>query len=248
MSSIIRLVAVYKIICYRRYKCLLCQLYILGEVDLKKIIYLIIIVSLTLFRGITAFAGDIPESLLSEDKALLFFGELVSCDKSDESITITVLPTQKIKGDVNTEDSQTYYNVELVGRDGFTPTEGETYLMAYYDQNNPLYVFRVTTVDTKTLTIEGIAGIDMWERMQGYLNEGAYEKKETERLASLEESTSFAELTPTPTTSLMPTQTPKLASTSTNIEQKNSAYYWSFGLIGVGIVVGVIVYLRIRKK
>lgn len=213
---------------------------------MKKTTFFILIIGLIFFCVITVLAGDVPEGLLSEDNAVLFFGEIVSYDATDKNIT--VLPTKKIKGDVSVDVSRIYKDVTFVGKDGFTPVEGEIYLMANYDGNNPLYVFRTTSDDTETLKIEGITGIDMWERMQKYLNEGAYEKKETERLERVNESTSSPELSPTHIPSITPNLKPISESTSTNILQQDLTNYWWYGLFSVIIVVGLIVYLRNRKK
>lgn len=194
---------------------------------------------LSIFCSITALAGDIPESLLSQDKALLFFGEVVSYSAADNHIT--VLPTKKIKGDVNIETSQIYKSVLLVGKDGFIPIEGEIYLMGYTDENNPLYLFSTTGEDTKTLKIEGIAGFDMWQRMQEYLNDGLYEKKEIERLERIKETSTFSESVTTSVPSSKPLQT------STTFQQA-SINYWLYSLIGAIIFVVIVIYLRNKKN
>lgn len=142
-----------------------------------------IFIALMLLHSTTALAGDVPESLLNSDNALVFFGEVVSYDETKS--TVTVLPTQKIKGNVEIEIEQTYSKVVFVGE--FSPKEEEIYLMTYYDKNNPLYVFQITTTDTKTLKIKGIESNGMMQRLQTKLNDGAYEQKEEERLAKIAE-------------------------------------------------------------
>jgi len=152
----------------------------------KKAICIIFIGVLVFLYGIPVLAGDVPECLLYDDKALLFWGEVISYNKKDASgkNTITVLPKQKIKGDVSIDEEQTYPYCEPVGN--FSPVKGERYLMSYYDENNPLYVYLTTGTDLKTLKIKGIYGNAMMARFQEYLNAGEYEKKESERLERLE--------------------------------------------------------------
>jgi len=152
----------------------------------KKAICIISICVLVFLRGIPVFAGDVPESLLYDDKALLFWGEVISYTKNDASgkNTISVLPKQKIKGDVRIDEEQAYPYCEPIG--AFMPVKGKLYLMSYYDENNPLYVYLTTSTDLKTLKIKGIYGNAMMARFQEYLNAGEYEKKELERLDRLE--------------------------------------------------------------
>ena len=147
---------------------------------MKKLIYAIILLCAIFSNGITAFAGSIPEDLLGDDKSLVFFGEVVSYN-ADESIT--VLPTQKIKGDVKVGTELSYNYVVPMGN--FSIEKGEAYLFGYYNKINPLYVFHTTSTDTKTLRILDKSGGGIEERMQDYLNSGAFEEAEIKRLEKL---------------------------------------------------------------
>ena len=220
---------------------------------MKKIICLIVIFGIIFIFGTPALAGDIPEGIF-EDKALLFFGEVVSYNETDK--TITVLPTQKIKGDVKINAVQSYEYGYPIGvyESGYFPVDGEIFLMSYYDEYNPLYVFRITSTDTKTLEIEGITGDSMWAIIQTYLNEGVYEQKESERLTQeeerltrLNESTPSPEPTPTPETAPARAPLPVASQEPADTSAKSIADYWPFGLLGIAIIGGVVLYL-IRRK
>lgn len=211
---------------------------------MKKFIYTLMLIVAIFICEITVSAGDIPEAILHDDSALLFFGEVLSYDKTYNNIT--VLPTQNIKGDVNIDMEQTYDNGILQGIEDYDLSNGEIYLMAYINNDNPLYVFRITNTDTKTLKIEGIAGLNMWERMQEYLNDGMYEQKETERLLrtkglnSTSESISESTLTPAPITT---------DTSTTDINEKDVTNYWLYGsgVLAIVVVASVLIYWRWQK-
>lgn len=205
---------------------------------MKKSLSIIALIGVIFLCKITAFAGDIAESLLNDDGALLFFGEVISYDSTDN--IIIVLPTQKIKGDINIDAEQAYENGIFVGKDDFIPDDGKIYLMAYCDGNNPLYVFHITNTDTETLAIEGIEGLGMWERMQEYLNDGLYEQKEIERLSRVTNVATAPSIT-TAESELT------LAPAPANIEETKSINNWLYGsiIVVIGIIIsGIVIYLR----
>ena len=78
---------------------------------MKKIISLIGIIAIMLSTMLTAYAGDVPESLSYEDDAKIFIGTLkdfkLDSDKP-KVLDVQVLPTRKIKGDVAINELQTY--------------------------------------------------------------------------------------------------------------------------------------------
>ena len=149
---------------------------------MKKLISIIIMLIALFVCTVTVFAGSWPEDLLGSDEALIFFGEVVSYDADQ---TITVLPIRKIKGDVDFRAEQTYKDGTAIGN-GVTIKAKKTYLMAYFDENNPLYVFETidgyADAEVKAIKIKGIAGMDMWDRFQEYLTDGKYEQAEADRL------------------------------------------------------------------
>ena len=136
---------------------------------MKKFIITAAVTVLMLF-SVNVFAGDIPESLLSE-QAQIFFGEVVDYHPNKENPSIGVSPVKVIKGDVVEGSYRVYHSPWPMGN--FTVVPGEIYLFTYYDDVNTTDIFEVTTYDTKTLKLKHVEG-DMWKRFEKYLNEGRY--------------------------------------------------------------------------
>lgn len=118
---------------------------------------------------LTAFAGDIPESLL-EEGAQIFFAEVLAYHPDKEDPDIEVSPVAVVKGDVKAGTKQIYYRPNPMG---FTPRVGKVYLFTYFDEVNPTDIFEVTTYNTRTLKLRHVQG-DMWRRFERYLNRGEY--------------------------------------------------------------------------
>ncbi len=143
---------------------------------MKKIISFIC--AIIILSTLTAFAGSIPEDLLSEDNAQVFFAEVLSIN--DNSVELS--PIKKIKGDIKPGTKQYYPRPNIVG--DFKVVPGNVYLFTYFDENNPTDIFNVTSYDTSTLKLKNVTG-DMWERFEEYLNDGRYEIAEQERIDRL---------------------------------------------------------------
>ena len=139
------------------------------------------IITITILLSITinVFAGD-ASGIFMNDKAAVFFGEVVSYDKTTK--TIIVIPTRRIKGDIEIGLEQTfeydypYVDYEFIGGanpvpndfDAYILEEGATFVMGYggygsgggveYSIEPPfdprLFVFKPTSTDIKTLDIE----------------------------------------------------------------------------------------------
>ena len=149
---------------------------------MKKIISFIGIIAIILSMTLTVFAGSIPEDLLHEDYAQIFFAEVVYYHPNKEKPDIEFSPVKKIKGDVKLGTKQIAYNFNTVG--DFDIKEGNVYLFTYFDENNPTDIFEVTSYDTSTLKLKNVEG-DMWMRFEQYLNEGRYLSAEHERIDRL---------------------------------------------------------------
>lgn len=145
---------------------------------MKKIIGFIGIITVMLLMSLTAFAGSIPEDLMNEDNAKIFFAEIVSYSDTGETLKLEYSATKKIKGDVELETITEAYRPNLVG--DFNVEIGKEYLFTYFDKNNDTDIFDVTSTDTATLKLKNTTG-DMWERFEEYLNDGKYEDAEAER-------------------------------------------------------------------
>ena len=146
---------------------------------MKKIISLFAIIAMMFSMTLTAFGGSIPEEMLNDDNAQLFFAEVVYYHPNKENPDIELSPVKVIKGDVKTGGKLTYYNPNPVG--DFKVKEGNVYLFTYFNEDNPTDIFEVTSYDTSKLKIKHVSG-DMWERFEKYLNEGRYLDAEHKRI------------------------------------------------------------------
>ncbi len=140
---------------------------------MKKCLLVFLSVLLLFALETICLAGSVPEDLLHSDDALLFFGEV----KDISSTSITVVQKKNVKGDFVQDRELTYPN-------DYIPTDarvGREYLCGYFDEHNPLYLWRVTSFDTKTLRI--LEDNDQAERLENYLNSGEFDVAERQRLA-----------------------------------------------------------------
>jgi hypothetical protein len=140
----------------------------------KRITSGIILLFLLTFTNL-CYAGSIPEDLLGYYMAQVYFGEVVKIDGE----SITVVQRQNIKGEFEKGNQITYRDYAFTK----SPRAGEIYLCGYFDENNPLYVWETTCLETKSLKIKNKD--DLSKRMQEYLNKGLFDKKEQERLKSI---------------------------------------------------------------
>ena len=152
---------------------------------MKKLISFVYSIIIILLVSTTAFAGSIPEDLLYNDNAQIFFAEVMDSYKSPDGVPyVEVKPLKVIKGDVkvgygDNEVFYVYYNPNTIG--DFKVKNGNVYLFTYFDENNPTDIFDVTSYDTSTLKLKNVSG-DMWKRFEKYLNEGRYLDAEHERI------------------------------------------------------------------
>lgn len=144
---------------------------------MKKIIAMLMLVIVMMSSAITALAGDIPESLLHDENAQLFFGEVLSYHPNKEKPSMSVSPVVAIKGNVKEGTKQNYSNPNTMG--GFKVQEGKVYLFTYYENADYIDIFEVTTYDTRTLRLKHVEG-SMWERFEKYINDGKYGEAKVE--------------------------------------------------------------------
>lgn len=139
---------------------------------MKRLFITVLSIIMILIPTLTAFAGDIPESLLHSEDAEIFFGEVIAYHPDKENPDIVVSPVAMIKGDKSKERTQQiYYNPNTIG--DFKVRLDNIYLFTYFDEVNPTDIFDVTTFDSKTLKLKNVEG-DMWKRFEKYINEGKY--------------------------------------------------------------------------
>ncbi len=162
---------------------------------MKKFISLIGIISLLFIMSVSVFAGDIPESLLSEDGAKVFIGRVdnvklkgnISFSSQAEIDTVDVIPTVKIKGEVEIGKKETYTRYDSV----LMLEKGKEYLFGYIDENN-FYAYEIKSRDEKSIKLVDTDKYDMTKRLEDYLNEGVFAMAEQER-STIGNQISFAE-------------------------------------------------------
>ena len=83
---------------------------------MKRLVALgVVLICMVMILPLTAFAGDIPESLLYEESAQIFFGEVLSYHPDKKNPDIEVSPVVGIKGNVKEGSKQTYNNPNPIG-------------------------------------------------------------------------------------------------------------------------------------
>ncbi|MBR2878199.1 MAG: hypothetical protein IKB92_03755 [Clostridia bacterium] len=146
---------------------------------MKKIICLILIL---LIVSVTAFAGSIPEDLLSQEDSKLFVGKVEEFTIIEtpnapyfDIDSITVVPTERIKGDVEIGIPQTYD-----GCDGAIESLPDTeYLFAYFDEIN-FYLCEIEERNGDKFKLKN-SHFPMVQRLEDNLNNGVYAEAEKER-------------------------------------------------------------------
>ena len=142
---------------------------------IKAIVSGILFIILSVSAAIICYAGSIPEDLLYYDYAQVYFGEVAKTNGD----AITIIQRKNIKGPFTANQETTYQSYIFAA----APKAGQTYLCGYFDENNPVCMWETTTFEPDTLKIK--SADEMSQRMQKFLNQGLFEKKETERLQSL---------------------------------------------------------------
>ena len=161
---------------------------------MKKMISIIGIVAIMISMTITVFAGSIPEDLLTEDNAKLYIGTIE--DFTDEETpsapyvkvtSVSITPVDKIKGDVEMGKTIVYGKTDM----HLKLEKAKDYLIADIDENN-LYAYEIKSKTEKEIKLLNSDKYDMVQRLEKYINEGAYARAEQER-ADIGNQISFAE-------------------------------------------------------
>lgn len=151
---------------------------------MRKLFATVMGVIVLVYSSVVCYCGDIPEGLLELDSSMVYFGRVKDID--DESIT--VVQCKNIKGDFFEDRELTYRKYGLMkpvyGVDNLV--EGEIYLCGYIDNNNPLYMWKVSSMEPESLVVE--SDNNMARRLQEYLNSGKFDEKEKERLLNIEKN------------------------------------------------------------
>ena len=154
---------------------------------MKKLLCVISLAVILLTMSVSVFAGSIPESLLGEDGAEVFIGRVEDVKFKEETDTVDVIPTVKIKGEVEIGKKETYTRYDSV----LMLEKGKEYLFGYIDENN-FYAYEIKSRDEKSIKLVDSDKYDMTKRLEDYLNEGAFAMAEQER-STIGNQISFAE-------------------------------------------------------
>lgn len=162
---------------------------------MKKIICLTGVIVFLLSLTLTAVAGDVPEALLGQDDARLYVGKVLGVTtkehqsmpyEENEVIYIDIEPTFKYKGEVEIGVPERHTEHDF---GTFIPKKDEEYLFGYIDENN-FYIYEIEYRNEEYIKLSDSDKYDMVERLENYINEGAFERAEEER-ASLGDKISF---------------------------------------------------------
>ena len=198
---------------------------------MKKLLSFIVGIFILLSLSTVCYAGSIPEDLLYDDSAQVYFGEVKNVDGDN----ISVIQRKNIKGDFTQDRELTYKRFTFTN----SPEIGATYLCGYFDENNPLYVWDVTSLDTQTLTIKNTD--DLSRRMQEYINAGKFEEKEKERLESSNAKNNVA--SNESTTTIIDDNPDQTQNTS---DTGNS--YRIILILCAAVLIGIIFFVRTKRK
>ena len=161
---------------------------------MKKAVNLLGIIVILLSMTLTAYAGSIPEDLLSDDEAKLYIGRIE--DFRDEKTpsapyvkvtSVSITSIEKIKGDVEIGKTIAYDKTNM----HLKLEKGKEYLIVDIDENN-LYAYEIEYKTENEIKLVDSRKYDMVQRLENYLNEGAYARAEHER-SDIGNQISFAE-------------------------------------------------------
>ncbi len=208
---------------------------------MKKFMILTLTLVMALLSSVLVFAGDIPESLLFTEDAKVFLATVENYTTKEASVspyvyidTVELIPTEKIKGDVEIGVKESYSRCETT----ITPEPDVEYLVGYVDEIN-LYIYEIESRKDGKFKLVNSDKFDMTKRLETYLNDGSFEKAEKERVAKIEEAD-------TSSTSVIGG-----ADAPTNIVVKSNTNVW--GMVGIGtaliiLVAGVILVIKKKSK
>ena len=198
---------------------------------MKRLVSICVTVIL-LAMTVSVFAGDIISPLMEQDDAQVYFGEV----KELTDNTITIIQKKNVKGEFRQDSEYKYERKDFTTR-GELET-GKIYLCAVASKRDNLMIWEVTSTDTKTLEVVGEHTFA--KQIQQYLNEGLFEKAESERLTKSEQSAQ----PDASDTSIIGS-----ADESTDILVKSNVKIWAaVGACALVLLGGIVFIIRKRKR
>ena len=131
---------------------------------------LITILLCLILTAANAYAGDIPESLMSGSQQALFIGKL----SDQDSETYTIIPLTVMMGNIPQKELKVQKFGKYYGSND-TPKTGDFLVAVLMEDSkiDDLWIFKATSGDYKTLKLMS-EKYCMVERYQNYINEGKY--------------------------------------------------------------------------
>lgn len=152
---------------------------------MKKIVVLFGVIAVLLCMSISVFAGDVPEGLLHEDTAKVFLGTVARYTTRDlpsapykEIDSLEVIPTEKIKGDIEIGVKQTYAKCHSL----LELRSDTEYLFGWFDDDN-FYIYEIASREGNQFKLVDSEKYDMTKRLEDDLNDGSFESAEQARIA-----------------------------------------------------------------
>lgn len=135
---------------------------------MKKVVGLLGIIAIMLSMTLVAFAGSIPEDLLTDEE--------IPSSPYIKVTSVSITPIKKIKGDVEIGKAIQYDKTNMY----LKLEKGKEYMIADIDEHN-LYAYEIKSKTEKEIRLVDSEKYDMVQRLENYLNEGAYARAEQER-------------------------------------------------------------------
>ena len=208
---------------------------------MKKLVSLIGVIVILLTMSVSVFAGSVPEDLLNSETAKVFLGTVENYTTKDIPSapytvidSVEVIPTEKIKGDVEISVKETYSDCHS----SLELKPNVEYLFGYFDENN-FYIYEIESREDKQFKLVDSDKHDMTKRLEDYLNDGSFEKAEIERMSgsrppSQQQSSSTSVIGG--------------ADEPTDIVVKSNTNIWAVVGIGALVLVLIVLLLVVRKK
>lgn len=203
--------------------------------------------------SVTSYAGDMPESLMSDENVKLFTATVLDVKKDYVELKVA----QKIMGEISENDILSVPYFEYSGRDGKKPVKDDRCVITLKD-NKSYYSFKATSTDPKTLKLishltnksMNMLGESQDERFLKYINNGEYERAEQKRIAKkAEEDKQIQESkrSTDPTEEVQKTAAPDKV--VEKVESGKNDNSWLIYLVaGAFLFLGAVFYVIINKK
>lgn len=206
---------------------------------MKKLFLLLAVLTLlSVFPA--SLAGDVPESLLGDDNAKVFFGKVVECEERH----IVVEQIKNIKGEF--EEGALITHDRYTAMDSRYALKEKIYLCGLSDESN-FYLWETDGMDPATLKLTATDNLS--QRMQRYLNEGLFEKKEQERIQALENASRTKSPALNTPSSEQTGQAGQTALHSHASENKPGAAIWPYAAAaGAAAVIAAAVFIFFKKR